>query len=404
MAEWIEVTAPNVDAAKERALDLLGITIDEVEVEVVNEESKQLFGLRRTDARIRARVLPRTPPSKEDGRGRSGRRGRNGRNRGRRSGSGTAGAAEAGNAGGDGSTTSSRRRQATERSDRRDARNEDSAGGEPATGGPAGPDATPAPGTTTAGTPARRRSRRPSQRTRASRPTGPETSATDGAAADQRSEEPDRGGDGSDPRRRDRNRGEHRPEPTRRRRVDPATRINTRIDADTTTEHSDAQEAEMDSDVTTTYQEQAETVGEFLGGVLETFGLEGRVVVGTVEDEEVEIDVVGDDLGLLIGPRGQTMTALHELAKTVLQRTAASGPRVRLRLDVGGYRQKRREALSQFVRTQAAEVLASGEARALEPMNAADRKVVHDTINEIDGISTESEGEEPRRRVVLVPA
>lgn len=158
----------------------------------------------------------------------------------------------------------------------------------------------------------------------------------------------------------------------------------------------------MDSDVES-YQEQAETVGDFLDGVLETFGLDGEVQVGTVTDDEVEIDVVGDDLGLLIGPRGQTMSALHELAKTVLQRTAPGAPRVRIRLDVAGYRQKRREALSQFVRTQAAEVLASGEARALEPMNASDRKVVHDTVNEIDGIQTESEGEEPRRRVVLVP-
>lgn len=158
----------------------------------------------------------------------------------------------------------------------------------------------------------------------------------------------------------------------------------------------------MDSDVTA-YQEQAETVGDFLDGVLDTFGLSGEVRVGTVDEDEVEIDLDGDDLGLLIGPRGQTMTALHELAKTVLQRTEPTGPRVRLRLDVAGYRKKRREALSQFVRTQAAEVLASGETRALEPMNASDRKVVHDTVNEIDGISTESEGEEPRRRVVLVP-
>ena len=159
----------------------------------------------------------------------------------------------------------------------------------------------------------------------------------------------------------------------------------------------------MDSD-SPSFQEQAETVGDFLDGVLDTFGLEGGVRVGTVEDEDVEIDIDGDDLGLLIGPRGQTMTALHELAKTVLQRTAPTGPRVRLRLDVGGYRQKRRDALAQFVRTQAAEVVASGQSRALEAMNASDRKVVHDTVNELDGVATESEGEEPRRRVVIVPA
>jgi spoIIIJ-associated protein len=151
------------------------------------------------------------------------------------------------------------------------------------------------------------------------------------------------------------------------------------------------------------YEEQAGTVGEFLEGLLEAFGLQGQVRVGEVDDEDVQIDIDGDDLGLLIGPHGQTMMALHELSKTVLQRTAPTGPRVRLRLDVAGYRQRRREALAQFVRAQAADVIATGQARALEPMNASDRKVVHDTVNELDGVGTVSEGDEPRRRVVIVP-
>ena len=151
------------------------------------------------------------------------------------------------------------------------------------------------------------------------------------------------------------------------------------------------------------YEEQAGTVGEFLEGLLEAFGLQGQVRIGEVDEEDVQIDIDGDDLGLLIGPHGQTMMALHELSKTVLQRTAPTGPRVRLRLDVAGYRQRRREALSQFVEAQAAEVIATGQARALEPMNASDRKVVHDTINEMEGVGTVSEGEEPRRRVVIVP-
>jgi spoIIIJ-associated protein len=151
------------------------------------------------------------------------------------------------------------------------------------------------------------------------------------------------------------------------------------------------------------YEEQAGTVGEFLEGLIEAFGLQGQVRVGEVDGEDVEIDIDGDDLGLLIGPHGQTMMALHELSKTVLQRTAPSGPRVRLRLDVAGYRQRRREALAQFVKAQAADVVATGQARALEPMNASDRKVVHDTINELDGVGTVSEGDEPRRRVVIVP-
>ena len=75
----------------------------------------------------------------------------------------------------------------------------------------------------------------------------------------------------------------------------------------------------------------------------------------------------------------------------------------RLRVDVGGYRERRREALERFSRQIAEQVLASGTATSLEPMGAADRKVVHDTINTIDGVHTVSEGEEPRRRVVVVP-
>jgi len=70
---------------------------------------------------------------------------------------------------------------------------------------------------------------------------------------------------------------------------------------------------------------------------------------------------------------------------------------------VAGYRQARREALARFTRQVADQVKESGQARALEPMHPADRKIVHDTVNEIDGVATTSEGEEPRRRVVIVP-
>jgi spoIIIJ-associated protein len=76
----------------------------------------------------------------------------------------------------------------------------------------------------------------------------------------------------------------------------------------------------------------------------------------------------------------------------------------RIRLDVGGYRQRRREALERFTQSIAEEVRASGVQKALEPMSPADRKVVHDTVNEMDGVSTISEGEDARRRVVIIPA
>ena len=153
-----------------------------------------------------------------------------------------------------------------------------------------------------------------------------------------------------------------------------------------------------------TVQEQGEDIAEFLQGLVDAFGLVGDAHVRGVEDEYAAIDVDGADLGLLIGPRGQTLQALHELSKTVLQRRQPSGPRARLRLDVGGYRAKRRVALANFVTAKAEEVRTSGEQIALEPMNAADRKVVHDTVNDLDGVATVSEGSEPRRRVVIAPA
>ena len=139
----------------------------------------------------------------------------------------------------------------------------------------------------------------------------------------------------------------------------------------------------------------------FLEGLLDAFDLEGEVAVGVGEDEALEARVDGDDLGLLIGPKGQTLQAVQELARAVLQRAFPDS--ARLRVDIGGYRERRREALERFTRQVAEQVLSSGQATSLEPMGAADRKVVHDTVNTMDGVRTTSEGEDPRRRVVISP-
>jgi len=146
---------------------------------------------------------------------------------------------------------------------------------------------------------------------------------------------------------------------------------------------------------------QAANVRSFLDGLLGAFDATGEVAVSVVDEDTLEATVTGDDLGLLIGPKGQTLQAVQELTRAVLQKDGPGGPR--LRLDVGGYRERRREALSRFTQQVAQQVLSSGSATSLEPMGAADRKVVHDTANEIDGVRTISEGEEPRRRVVILP-
>jgi len=125
------------------------------------------------------------------------------------------------------------------------------------------------------------------------------------------------------------------------------------------------------------------------------------VQVTAVDEETLEARVDGGDLGLLIGPKGQTLQAVQELARAILSKEGPGS--ARLRVDVGGYRERRREALERFSTQVADQVLSSGTAASLEPMSPADRKVVHDTINAIEGVRTISEGEEPRRRVVVLP-
>jgi spoIIIJ-associated protein len=142
---------------------------------------------------------------------------------------------------------------------------------------------------------------------------------------------------------------------------------------------------------------------EFLRGLVSAFGVECTVARNELDGgDTIELAVEGTDVGMLIGPRGQTLSAIQELTRTVVQRKVGDN-QPRLVVDVAGYRKDRREALERFTREVAAQVVASGTERVLEPMPAADRKVVHDTANTIDGVSTTSEGEEPRRRVVLLP-
>ncbi len=157
------------------------------------------------------------------------------------------------------------------------------------------------------------------------------------------------------------------------------------------------------SDDTVDAHEQAEAVVPFLEDLLVAFDLEGTVRTETIDEDTVEAQVEGDDLGLLIGPRGNTLRSIQELSRTVVQRRHPGRLNGRVRVDVSGYQRRRKEALEAFTRKLADGVLSSGQEKALEPMSAADRKIVHDTVVEIEGVRTASEGEEPNRRVVLIP-
>jgi spoIIIJ-associated protein len=148
---------------------------------------------------------------------------------------------------------------------------------------------------------------------------------------------------------------------------------------------------------------EREAAAAFLQGLAAALGeTEAATDIVIVGEDEAEIRLAGGDLGLLIGPRGQTLLAVQDLTRLAAQKRGADR-RGRLRIDIAGYRERRREALARFTEQVAGEVRSSGEARALEPMSSMDRKIVHDAANELEGVETISEGEEPFRRVVIRP-
>ena len=140
----------------------------------------------------------------------------------------------------------------------------------------------------------------------------------------------------------------------------------------------------------------------FVGGLTDAFGLE-TTVDASVEGSDIEVRVAGASLGLLIGPGGRTLLAIQDLARVAAQRRLGDHD-TRLRVDVAGYREKRRQALERFAVTVADQVKQTGVARSLDPMPSADRKVLHDVLSGIEGVSSRSEGEDPNRRVVVSPS
>lgn len=151
-------------------------------------------------------------------------------------------------------------------------------------------------------------------------------------------------------------------------------------------------------------EEQGGMVVEFLNGLVASYGLEGAAAVASIEDDVIDVSITGEGLGVLIGPGGHTLAALGEVSKTALQRRLGGTARCRVRVDVAGYRATRRDALVKFTGEVAEKVRDTGSAHALEPMSSIDRKIVHDAVGELDGVGSTSDGEEPRRRVVVVPA
>jgi len=272
--EWVETTGASVDEAKSIALDRLGVDEQDAEFEILEEPKPGLFGRMRGEARVRARVKPRTPRAKND-----------------------------------------RRRRRDGGSEKRQ-----DGGREP-----------------------RREGGSSNGRSSGRRPRQEGSTMTDNA--DNESREP-------------------------RPAADPA--------------------------------EVAAQAEKFLVGLATAFGTSGTAS-RSIEGDEIEVNLDGSDLGLLVGPRGSTLQAVQDLTRVVAQRRLGDHD-TRLRVDVAGYRAKRKAALGRFVNQVADEVVSSGSARALEPMPASDRKIIHDALTGRTDIDTHSEGEEPYRRVVITPA
>jgi spoIIIJ-associated protein len=346
--EWVETTGRTIEEAKEAALDELGVDERDAEFEVIEEPKLGLFGRVRVEGRVRARVRPTTPRAKDDRRDRR----RRSRQAGREVRTGDR-------------TTPERLNGATDeapaptsagdepRSDRSEHQVQDGRGSE----------------TTAPARPRRRRGGRRRGRGAAQTPKEAQMSAETGK------------GPGSTPEQ---------------------TATSVALAGDDHDPDRLQEEGETLMDVA--LEDQGHVAERFLRGLLDVFGVEGRISLRSdPDDDRIDVRIDGDGLGMLIGPKGNTLLAVQELTRTVVQHhtSARNG---RLYVDVAGYREKRAAALAEFTRKVAADVIRSGHPVALEPMNAADRKLVHDTVTSIDGVTTHSVGEDERRHVVIAPA
>jgi spoIIIJ-associated protein len=355
--EWIETTGTTVDEAKERALDRLGVAEDELEYEVLAEASRSMLGLRKTEARLRARVRPRQPRPKADRRDRDRNR-RGGQDRGGRNRNGR------GQKQGGGSGNGRGQKQGGGSGNGRGQKQGGGSGNGNRSSGDSGTD----------------------------RGSGADQ-AVEGRQTDvEQSDQAASAGGSSRNRRRGRGRGGSGGSGTR---LESPT-DNGADDGDTPPANASTKGDQMDLET------QSDIVEGFVSGLLDEMGLDARVV-SSIEDDRLSVEAQGLNLGLAIGHRGETVRAITEIARTIVQRQSDGDAVGTLIVDVGGYRERRRTFLEEFARNQAEAVLADGRKRALEPMGSADRKVIHDTVADIDGVDTESEGSDRDRRVVIRP-
>jgi len=335
------VAGKTVEEATEQALDQLGVAVGDAEVIVVDEPKTGLFGRVRVEARVRARVRPvgARPRRERSRRSGGGRSSQSGGGQGGQG--GRQGGQRSAGAGGSGSGNGDGRDDA----DGSRTRESGSNGSGTAAAGT---------GSGTSRSARRRRNRSKAATTAVASAEG----SSNGSGAPSPEKVPQRG-----------------------------------IEAKETVDMAEGM----------TLEEQGEVGRAFVADLLSEFGMDGSVETRLLDEDTVEIAALGEDLGILVGPRGSTLAALQDLTRAVVQRQCPSRTD-RILVDVAGYRERRSAALKRFSVQIAEEVLASGQEKALEPMSPADRKAVHDAINEMSGVETRSEGEDPNRHIVISPA
>jgi spoIIIJ-associated protein len=183
--------------------------------------------------------------------------------------------------------------------------------------------------------------------------------------------------------------------------ADPVVGWEGSVDVDETDEAADSEESGrggVDEDVLV---HEGDIAGDYLERLLDLLDYDGDIDLDVEAGRALVSIDGGEDLEKLVGTRGNVLEALQELTRLAVQQE--TGSRSRLMLDVAGWRAGRREELKELGRSTAETVMSTGEPLRLQPMSPFERKVVHDAVAAIAGVRSESEGEDPRRRVVVFP-
>lgn len=147
-------------------------------------------------------------------------------------------------------------------------------------------------------------------------------------------------------------------------------------------------------------EEEGDIAADYLEGLLDITDLDGDIDID-VENDRAALAIVGGKLGHLVGREGEVLDAIQELTRLAVQ--TSTGDRSRLMLDIDGYRAGRKAELKTVAKESAEKVQESKNSIKLAPMNAFERKIIHDTIQEL-GLTSESEGEDPNRCVIIFPS